>query len=405
MDVTTLLTDLASVFHGTTVNKIPNIYGHINRAARQVLQDVDPKETQRIVELAQIFNDVFDYAAPVDLKGDRIVDLRLQAGRLPSDVFYQQYGEDFDANKLLQTGNTFYTQWNTGVKTLRINAPFLIAPTTICDTGSVTGWTATTGAQNISLDTQYNVAGGGALQFDLAAGSSSGYIENSTLTALDLTSHVDISTLFLWVYMPTASSITSVNLRWGTDSSNYYSYTATVTQQNTVFQNGWNLLAFPWVSATKTGTPTNTTYQYVRATFNYNSTLQTGVKIDNLVSALGFIFELQYYSKYIFRDPSTNVFQETVNSSADNGKLINLDTDSYNLLFNKAAFYVAQALQGADAGYDATYWDSEYKNALTRYKGLNPAEAILKRTSYYTLPNKNYNRFGGYGPYNGPYNN
>jgi len=50
MNITTLLNDIASVVHGTTINKIPNVYGHINRAARAVLLDVDPNETQRIVQ-------------------------------------------------------------------------------------------------------------------------------------------------------------------------------------------------------------------------------------------------------------------------------------------------------------------------------------------------------------------
>jgi hypothetical protein len=78
--VGTLLSDISGVVHGTTTNKIPNVYGVINRAARAVLLDVDPKETQRIVQLAgQLFNDVYDYPCPTDLKGDRIVDLRPQA--------------------------------------------------------------------------------------------------------------------------------------------------------------------------------------------------------------------------------------------------------------------------------------------------------------------------------------
>lgn len=401
--ITDLLTDIASVSHGTTINKIPNIYGIINRAARQVLQDVDPKETQKIVQLSQVFNDVFDYPCPADLKGDREIDLRLQAGRMPWDVFVQDYAQNFDANKLISLANKIYTQWNTGVKTLRIEAPTLTSPTTLCDTSTITGWSATTGANTLSLDTTYNVAGGGAVVFNLAAGSATGHIDISTLNPTDLSGLVNTATGFLWVYLPTASAITSIDIRWGSSSANYYHYTTSVTQQGTAFQNGWNLIALPWVSATVVGTPSNTTYQYVRATFNYNSTLQTGVKIDNLTFNPGFIFELQYYSKYMFRNPSTNAFVEKITDNTFNTYLINLDTDSYNLLFNKVAFFIAQALQGADAEYDATYWDSEYQSALKRYKGLNPSEAMLKRSVYYTLPRKGYtgyNRFW-YGPNNG----
>src|SRR5947208_1280225 len=96
--VQTVLNDLAGVIHGTTITKVPNIYGVLNRAARAVLLDVDPKETQRIVQLAsQVFNDVFDYPIPADVKGDRLVDLRLTAGRIPREVFVQDYAVTFDA--------------------------------------------------------------------------------------------------------------------------------------------------------------------------------------------------------------------------------------------------------------------------------------------------------------------
>lgn len=391
--ISTLINDISSVIHGTIANKVPNIYGHINRAARQVLQDVDPKETTRIVSLGQVFNSTFDYALPVDVKGDRITDIRPQAGRTTRDVWSQDYATTFDTQKSLGISNAIYTQWNTGVKSIRIEAPSLTAPVTICDTSTTTNWAATSGASTLTLDSTNYVAGNGALTFNLIAGQASGYIENSSLNQLDLSSHANISTLFMWVYLPTGASITSVDLRWGSDSSNYYHYTITSTQQGTAFQNGWNLLAFPWVSATVVGTPVTTAIDYSRVTFAYNSTLQTGVKVDNITSTLGYIFEIQYYSKYLFRNSSTNAFQETVTDSTDNNLIINLDTESYNLLFNKVAFYVSQALQGADSSYDATLWDSEYTHALTRYRAQNPSEAMKKGETYYKMPKKSFSRF------------
>lgn len=237
--ITALINDVTSVIHGTTANKIPNIYGHINRAARQVLQDVDPKETQRIVQLgSQVFNNVFDYPIPSDVKGDRIIDLRLTAGRLPREVFVQDYAVNFDANKTLGLSNAIYTQWNTGVKSLRIEAPFLTPPVSVSDTSSTDGWAVTPGADNLSLDSTNYVAGGGALVFNLLAGSSSGYIENSTLTPIDLSSSEDVSTLFTWVYFPDGSSITSVTLNFGSSLSDYYSYTATSNQAGNAFEDG-----------------------------------------------------------------------------------------------------------------------------------------------------------------------
>ena len=390
MTIQNLLNDLSSTIHGTTANKVPNIFAHINRAARAVLLDVDPKETQRIVALPQVFNNIFDYPIPVDVKGDGMIDLRPQAGRSPRDIFVQGYSQNFDAFKGVSLANKIITQWNTGVKTLRIEAPTLTTPIVVTDTGTITGWSATAGAQNISLDTSLNVAGGGDIQFDLAAGSATGSVQISTLSPIDLTGHVNIDTLFFWVYLPLGSAVTSLALRWGTDvTGNYYTGTATTTQQGTAFQTGWNLISIPWSTATKVGSPTSTLFKAVQLIVSYNSTLQTGVRFCNLTSNTGYIFELQYYSKYLFRNPSTNVFQETVvDVSTDANTLINLDTDSYNLLFNKSAFYVAQALQGSDAAYDATVWDTEYTTALQKYKNINPSEKIIKTETYYRPANR-----------------
>lgn len=399
--ITQVLNDLSGVVHGTRIDKVPNPYGLLSRTARTILLDVDPKETQRIVQLGQVFNSVFDYPCPVDVKGDRIIDLRVQAGRQPGDVFSQGYAQNFDSEKLHGLAKKTYTQWNTGIKTFRIEAPTLQSPLTLTNTSSITGWTATTGAQNLSLNTTNYPAGGGALQFDLAAGSGTGSVQISTLSPIDVTGHVNIDYLFYWVYLPTAASITNLILRWGSDvTANYYQYTSTLTQQGTAFQNGWNLISVPWASATKVGTPVITAFDSVQLTATYNSTLQTGVMFSNLTSNPGTIFELQYYSKYLFRDPSTNAFQETVVDSTDNNKILNLDTESYNLFFNKAAYFIAQSLQGADAEYDANFWGGkdgqggEYGVALTRYKALNPSEAMVKAEPYYKLKKKRYRGYG-----------
>ena len=100
--------------------------------------------------------------------------------------------------------------------------------------------------------------------------------------------------------------------------------------------------------------------------------------------------EYVYYSKYLFRDSSTGTFQETV---TDDSNLINLDTDSYNLLFNKTAYYIAQQLQGQDAMYDASYWANEYKTALDRYKMMYKSEVQKPKVPYYGFPTPGYTGF------------
>jgi len=388
MNVQDVLNDLAGVIHGTKISKIPNVFGILNRAARAVLLDIDPKETERIVQMPQVFNSVYDYSIPFDVKGDRLIDLRPQAGRTPSEIFTQSYATSFDADKIMNNAQKVYIQHNTGVKTIRIEAPTLTSPTVVCDTSTITGWS------NIipTLDTTNNVAGGGAIVFDLPA-TPNAFIQNTLTTPVDLSSHKSVATEFVWTYLPTGSAITSITYQWGSSASNYYEKTVTATQQGSAFQNGWNLLAFDWKSATSIGSPNSALITYQKVIYNYNSAIQTGVKLCNFTSNLGYIFEAQYYSKCLFRNPSTNAFQETVVEGVDEDKLINLDTESYNLYFYKVAYFTAQSLQGADAGYDATVWDEEYTKALDKYKALNPSEVIKKTETYYKIPRKGYTKY------------
>ena len=95
-----LKVDLEGVLHGTTTNEITNINGLINRAARQLLLDLDAQETKRTVEFTTpIFNTVTDYAIPADVKGNKLIDIRPQVKRIPRDIWTQAYNQAFDIAK------------------------------------------------------------------------------------------------------------------------------------------------------------------------------------------------------------------------------------------------------------------------------------------------------------------
>src|SRR6267154_6147214 len=96
-DITQLKQDLEGMMHGTTLNQITAIDALINRAARQILMDVDPQETKRIVPLANsIYTNIYDYSVPPDLKGTKVIDIRPQVNRQPWDVSTQTYNQAFD---------------------------------------------------------------------------------------------------------------------------------------------------------------------------------------------------------------------------------------------------------------------------------------------------------------------
>lgn len=376
VSISTLLNDLSGAVHGTTLNKVTNLFGIFNRAAGAVIRDVDLQETKRIATLGQVFTSIYNYSSPTDLKGNRVIDLRPQAGR-DGEVWPQRFNQWFDRKKYLANQNQFTVQFNTGVKSIRIDAPFLSSPIVVANPVSTTGWSAGGTASTLSIDTTFQVAGQGALQFNVTTGT--GYVESSSLSQVDLTDHLSIAQEFFWIYMPSVA--TSVALRWGSDSSNYFSGSATAQADGTAFQAGWNLITIPWSSASQTGTPTITAYDYVRVSITAPSAM-VGVKFCYLTSILGSYLEMEYYSKYMFRS-TANVFQETVAENVDEDKLINIDTESYDIYFNKCMFLISQQLQGDDAREDVKYFGQEYTSSITRYKNLYPSEVQFAQEQYY----------------------
>ena len=395
--ITNTKADLEGMLHGTTLNQVTNLYGVFNRAAREVLLDIDPQETKRIVEFTNpIFYQVYDYECPSDLKGNKIIDIRPQILRYPRDVYSQAYNQAFDVAKFWTWNDQFTINFNTAVKTVRISSPLLPQGVIVNQASSVTGngtWSVGGGASSIEDNNIRYINFGGSLQFNLDAAQATGYIENSTMTAVDLSDQQSQGTEFIYVYLPDASDITSVSLRWGSSSANYYSVTVTENFAGNAFEDGWNQLGFNWVSATTTGTPDSSAIDYARITFAYDSTLQTGVLVNTLASRMGSILECEYYSKYLFRDGSTGAFKETVTADTD---LVNLDTESYNLFLWQAAIQASQQQQGVNAlQFDGAFFQGKYNEAKKRYMAMYKSEVTKPQSQYYIKPSPGYSKFFG----------
>ncbi len=390
--------DLEAMLHGTTLNQITNLVGLENRTARQLLLDLDPQETKRTVEFVNpIFNSVFDYPIADDVKGNKLIDIFPQVQRIPQDIWLQSYNQAFDVAKqnIFSMQNMFTMNFNTGLKSIRLNCPFLNPPVVINQIEGIAlngTWAAGGTAASLAVNNTNFAQGSGSLQFNTTTGAA--YIENSTMTAVDLSTMLNQSSLFVWVYVPTGSNLTSVNLRFGSSSANYYTLTVTQNQQGNAFVNGWNLCQFPWASTSTTGTPNSAAINYARITLNMAANA-TACLINGLDSILGTILQYEYYSKYLFRDSTTGAFQETV---TDTSNLINLDTETYNLYLNLGAYFAVQQQQGIDGTFfDSTFFKNEYEAGVARYKAMYKSELQKPQSSYYGMPKTDYNNILGRG--------
>ena len=390
--ITQCNSDLAALLHGTNLNKVSNLNGLHNRTARQFLLDIDAQETiRKSLTTTPIYNQVWDYACPSDLKGNRIIDISPQYIRDPSQIIGQQYNQDFDINKNRQTTLSEFTiQFNNGIKTIRINDGTLPQGIVLDTCEATTGWTANSTATNLTEDNVNYASGSGSLSFDVTTGTGS--VSKTLPSALDMTSQLNQASVFFYLYLPTGTALTSTEIRWGSSSSAYYSRTLTTTNEGNAFQTGWNLIRADWLGASVVGSPNVASITYIDVLVTVTSN-QTGIKLDNIVSNMGLYRTVEYYSKFLFRNASTGAFQETV---LDNSDLINLDTESYNLYLNLLAFLTIQQVQGVSGLYfDSNFFGQEYQNGKTRYTSMIKSQVQKPQTSYYTPQKGGFGKFLG----------
>lgn len=390
------------MLHGTTLNQITNLTECENRAARRILGDVDPQETKIVSSFGKLYDGVWDYPLAEDVKGNKIIDLFPQANRNLRDNFTQVYNKAFDIAKGFTLIPDFTPRYAGGVRTIRINAVNLQTGIQInaADGYNTNGtWVAGTNVSNVATNNQYFTDGAaGSVSFQLnqtGTPASVGIISNSTMSPVDLTNHYNNAQEFFQFYVPNAAGMTSIRYRMGSSSTAYFdSGDITLDQMGDTFGDGWNLVSIPWSTFSIVGSPNVAAINYIRIAITYNGTLQTQVLLNEFWSRLGVIFNQEYYSKYLFRDAITGVFQEQV---SDPTNYVNLDTDGINL-FTFALFgEVVQQMQGADAlYYDANQAEQRYQAELASYKLKYRGETQKPHTSYYRQPQAGYRRFFGW---------
>jgi hypothetical protein len=373
--------ELEAMLHGTSLAQVVNINGIWNRAARQLLLDIDPSETKRTAPTTLYFQ-VYDYQAPADLKGNKVIDIAPQNNRRPGDYFTQTYNRSFDMTKTSSMFDSFTVFEDTGNKYLRIdsnnnsNNQLINSASAINDNGT---WSAGGTATNLAVNSIYSDQSQSVLSFNATAGAAT--ITNSTISPMDMSAYQLQTGIFFDFFVQDVTKLTSVSIKFGSSASDYWSSGALTTSfLGAAFINGFNQAFIPWADMTVVGSPDATSVTYCQITFNFSG-ISNGNWFAQIWSRLGKITNIEYYSDYLFRDKITGIWQPKV---TDNSNLINLSLDSYNLFLYQAALLSAQQALGQDAGYDTNEFKEKYQSALSRYKRMYKSEVSKPQQSYYT---------------------
>lgn len=356
----------------------------INDAVREVISDVDPRSTKRKAALSPfLFNDVYDYSAPTDLKNQKIIDIKPQINREKSYEFELVSNEEFDKRKDT-TEDIFTVTDDSLTRKLRISAPVeddtLVVSrldSTTSGGGTWTGFGDVT-TSTLATDSDYYVKGSASLSWDINAdGGTTAGIVNSTLDTFDITDYVANGSVFVWAWITSTTNLTNFIIRIGSDSSNYYTKTITTTNEGTSFVAGWNLLRFDFSSATQTGTvdPDACDYCAIYMTKAAGKVSENNYRFDHIMVKRGEFHYVEYYSKYPFQS-SSGTWLVDCTATTD---YVNAEAEEIRLILEKGR-ELANAYLNDEKGEQVAR--KNYNEMVNVYKQESPSEAKILTNSY-----------------------
>lgn len=365
------------------IGVVQDVRSILNEGVRDVVSEIDLRSTIRRASLSpNLFDDVFQYAAPSDLKDDAIIDIRAQVHRSKSEQWELTTPYDFDTRKN-DNENLVAVRREGLVDKLLIAATVNDNSITISSLDSVTengaSWTAVGDAENLRQDADNYVKGAASIRYDIGSGATTtAGIQHTSLPAVDLTNYEAEASAFVWVNLSNASDITNFILRLGSSTSDYWQMTSTSTNESTMFAVGWNLLRFDFNGKTTVGTVTTTSIDYasIFMTKAVGKVSQTDFRFDHIIVSRGKIYDIPYYSKYAWQS-STGTYKE--NSTVDTDYL-NVDTTEFNLIVNKCSELAAEDVREYR---DAERYGKKYTAMKKEYQMNNPSHKMPLQTRYW----------------------
>lgn len=390
LSVEKLKTKAQGKMHGRTMNKVADVYGKMREAGSNIVARIDPYETIRRVRIENaIFDQVYNYTCPADLKGvDKIIDIRPIGVRSNEDSIRGAYARQFD---ILKSTDTTTVEMLNGVKTLRLNKD-LTSRTVLhrCDSLTLEG-TVTAGGdvQDLAINQLEHLSGLGAIQFKLSGASGTGNITLNLNTAVDLSSMENVGALFAWLRFADASRITSVELRFGNSTGDYWSKTITAPHDRSSFESGvFTLGRFDWRDATDSGSPDASDIDYLRVSFTYTTGAALAANfLENITAAKGEAYELVYYSNCLFTDSTGMTWKVEPDNDTD---LLVLENTAENIYLYEFQKTLANAVKGKNMGADYQAAELELEgNGRTKpglynvYEENYPSLALMQQEEYY----------------------
>lgn len=383
--VAELKAGVQGLLQNINLDKVVNLNGALERAARTVVQQADVPEASGMQPIT-LYDGVYYYEAPDILFGGAINLIRRQGeASNPLDYNYKVPVDTFTRTKqFLPNGYMLDLEYKNGTAMLGISSP-IPKPRLIIDPMNDTdGWTAAGSASSLVEDATVYYQQPASLRMTLT-GSSTGTLTKTLQSPLDLTEYEGVGVVFLAIYTPSAADFTSSTVRLGSDDSNYFETTAETTGFLGAWTaNDWTLIAMDLSSATETGTVDIENVDYVQVRLAHTATI-VNFRVGYLWTSLPMPNEILFQSSAIFRTPA-GLQTQTISSDGDT---IILNDAAYTLLEYEAALNVAMQ-QGGDLSSGQVqmfrgilYGSANDQGMYNLYRGDNPSAELRTVGSYY----------------------
>lgn len=386
---------VGGILSGMDLSTVDDLNGCLVRAASTLAQKADVPEMSGIQNIT-LYSGVFDYLCDARIFGTAINDIRPQGISRNATNFVSKINqEDFDRTKdnYYPSGTRSTFQYNNGVPIIRIVAPFpkqqvIIDP--MNDIGVTPNqWVASGSASALAVDYTDFYETPASLKFTLT-GSSIGILTRNIQTSLSMSTYEDVGVAFLAIEIPTgatATDLTSIELRLGSDSTNYNNVSSTSGFLGSWVSGQWLIVAYNFSGASQTGTPNWSAIDYIQVRLAHTGTF-TNFRVGGLWMSYPTPAQILYQSTAIFIPTGTTTTLTTITDDTDT---ITLADPAYNIYLFESALAVLQNT-GASAS-DATSTkinrtldgnrDTGEIGLYARFRGDNPSQEIRTSGSWY----------------------
>ena len=329
MNSTKLSTILNRMDRYQTIANIEEQYKvrDLDDALRNLRREIQPAWSSKKSTI-RIFDDILEYPIADDHDALHYVD----SSNLSNNGFNSSNSLQSPARFFFTSLKEFYENpdyrndlaeiWDNGTRFLGIRyTDFNFGSATVDTSTTVGNYTTSGDAGTPALDQVFFKVGNSSIKIPVVNNTGTATIEIAPSASYD--ANYKRKYFFIYVYLDSAP--TSIDLRFGTDSSNYLSKTVTTQFSGAGFKaDDWNLLGFDL------NAPDSTTGTIGTGTFNYAAVIMTGATTGTYYINQSYLREWTlmdywYYTSYNVKTLSSSVPNQEY--FMDNNETYSLDSE------------------------------------------------------------------------------